>query len=117
MALIAVALAILAGNTTVAINGAVPAAASPAPRPPPATRPMPSADGGWRMPAEWEPHAATWIAWPHELKDRVNLEEFLQMCTAAFPEPRTFSKRVAAVLKGRLDDFDTGLDRAEIGLF
>ncbi len=20
---------------------------------------------GYRMPAEWEPHAATWIAWPH----------------------------------------------------
>jgi len=20
---------------------------------------------GWRLPAEWEPHAATWIAWPH----------------------------------------------------
>src|SRR6202140_333882 len=19
----------------------------------------------WRMPAEWEPHRATWIAWPH----------------------------------------------------
>ena len=24
---------------------------------------------GWRMPAEWEPHAATWIAWPHEKSD------------------------------------------------
>ena len=21
---------------------------------------------GFRMPAEWEPHAATWLAWPHE---------------------------------------------------
>jgi agmatine deiminase len=21
--------------------------------------------GGYRLPAEWEPHAATWIAWPH----------------------------------------------------
>src|ERR1051326_1904878 len=20
---------------------------------------------GYRMPAEWEPHAATWLAWPH----------------------------------------------------
>jgi agmatine/peptidylarginine deiminase len=19
---------------------------------------------GWRIPAEWEPHAATWLAWP-----------------------------------------------------
>jgi agmatine deiminase len=23
----------------------------------------------FRMPAEWEPHAATWIAWPHEPRD------------------------------------------------
>ncbi len=24
---------------------------------------------GYRMPAEWEPHAATWIAWPHHRDD------------------------------------------------
>jgi agmatine deiminase len=24
---------------------------------------------GYRMPAEWEPHRATWLAWPHELTD------------------------------------------------
>src|SRR3954447_6007637 len=24
---------------------------------------------GYRMPAEWEPHAATWLAWPHEPRD------------------------------------------------
>jgi agmatine deiminase len=24
---------------------------------------------GWRMPAEWEPHDATWIAWPHHEPD------------------------------------------------
>ena len=24
---------------------------------------------GWRMPAEWEPHAATWIGWPHNKTD------------------------------------------------
>ncbi|MDE0342134.1 MAG: agmatine deiminase family protein [Deltaproteobacteria bacterium] len=34
---------------------------------------------GYRMPAEWEPHAATWLAWPHNLDtwphdlDRVRL--------------------------------------------
>src|SRR5215471_14094039 len=22
-----------------------------------------------RMPAEWEPHEATWLAWPHEITD------------------------------------------------
>ncbi len=30
----------------------------------PATTP---ASLGFRMPAEWEPHAATWLAWPHNL--------------------------------------------------
>ena len=24
---------------------------------------------GFRMPAEWEPHEATWLAWPHEVSD------------------------------------------------
>ncbi len=24
---------------------------------------------GFRMPAEWEPHEATWLAWPHENTD------------------------------------------------
>ena len=27
------------------------------------------AELGFRMPAEWEPHAATWIAWPHNRED------------------------------------------------
>ncbi len=25
--------------------------------------------GGYRMPAEWEPHAGTWLAWPHREAD------------------------------------------------
>src|SRR3954468_7701488 len=24
---------------------------------------------GFRMPAEWEPHEATWLAWPHNRDD------------------------------------------------
>jgi agmatine deiminase len=24
---------------------------------------------GYAMPAEWEPHSATWLAWPHEESD------------------------------------------------
>lgn len=30
--------------------------------------PVPGASG-WRMPAEWEPHEATWIAWPKNRSD------------------------------------------------
>ena len=34
----------------------------------PDPQPTPAALG-FRMPAEWEPHAATWIAWPHNAED------------------------------------------------
>src|SRR6187399_2817475 len=30
---------------------------------------MTPAELGFRMPAEWEPHEATWIAWPHNEED------------------------------------------------
>src|SRR5208282_1866043 len=30
---------------------------------------MTAMEMGWRMPAEWEGHEATWLAWPHELTD------------------------------------------------
>src|SRR5450432_3624951 len=30
---------------------------------------MKPADNKFRMPAEWEPHAATWLAWPHYAGD------------------------------------------------
>lgn len=29
----------------------------------------PPADLGFRLPAEWEPHEATWLGWPHNLTD------------------------------------------------
>ena len=29
----------------------------------------PARQNHYRMPAEWEPHAATWLAWPHNEKD------------------------------------------------
>ena len=27
------------------------------------------ADQGFAMPAEWAPHDATWLAWPHNVRD------------------------------------------------
>src|SRR6056297_1075529 len=42
--------------------GLVPILSSPAMTP--MTRPAP-AEHGFRMPAEWAPHQATWISWPH----------------------------------------------------
>ena len=43
---------------------------------------------------------------PSEFRDLIDVEEFLTMCTAGFPEPRTFGKRVVRLLKGRQQDFD-----------
>jgi glycosyltransferase involved in cell wall biosynthesis len=43
---------------------------------------------------------------PREFRDRVDVEEFLTMCTAGFPEPKTFGTRVARVLRARTQDFD-----------
>lgn len=34
-----------------------------------ATAPGSPAQGRFQMPAEWEPHEATWLGWPHELTD------------------------------------------------
>ncbi len=50
-----------------------------------------------------------------EFRDLVDVYEFLAMCTAAFPEPRTFAIRVAKVLGGRLEDFDVVHDNQTLG--
>jgi glycosyltransferase involved in cell wall biosynthesis len=43
---------------------------------------------------------------PREFRDLVDVEEFLTMCTAGFPEPKTFGRRIARVMRGRVGDFD-----------
>jgi glycosyltransferase involved in cell wall biosynthesis len=54
---------------------------------------------------------------PHlrEFRDLLDVREFLSMCTASFPEPLTFSKRVAKVLAGRRGDFDVVHDNQTVG--
>lgn len=50
-----------------------------------------------------------------EFRDLVDVEEFLTMCAAGFPEPRTFSKRVARLLRERRGDFDIVHDNQVLG--
>jgi glycosyltransferase involved in cell wall biosynthesis len=50
-----------------------------------------------------------------EFRSRVDVLEFLLMCTAAFPEPLTFSLRVATALRGRRGDFDVVHDNQTLG--
>lgn len=41
-----------------------------------------------------------------EFRDRIDVVEFALMCTAGFPEPRTFGARVLRLLRHRREDFD-----------
>ncbi|WP_122817693.1 glycosyltransferase family 4 protein [Nocardioides pantholopis] len=50
-----------------------------------------------------------------EFRDRIDVEEFATMCVAGFPEPKTFSLRVARVLRDRVDDFDIVHDNQVLG--
>ncbi|MDP3893723.1 glycosyltransferase family 4 protein [Nocardioides sp.] len=52
---------------------------------------------------------------PSEFRDLIDVEEFLTMCAAGFPEPRTFSKRVARLMRQRRDDFDIVHDNQVLG--
>ncbi|MCW2496214.1 glycosyltransferase family 4 protein [Jatrophihabitans sp.] len=50
-----------------------------------------------------------------EFKDRNDVLEFAIMCTAGFPEPRTFSRRVVPLLAARKDEFDIVHDNQTLG--
>jgi len=52
---------------------------------------------------------------PREFRDLVDVEEFLTMCTGGFPEPKTFSSRVAKLLRERSADFDVVHDNQVLG--
>jgi glycosyltransferase involved in cell wall biosynthesis len=53
-------------------------------------------------------------AWS-EFRDPVDVLEYGMMCTAGFPEPLTFSLRVAAMLGSRADGFDVVHDNQSLG--
>jgi len=54
---------------------------------------------------------------PHarEFRDRIDLLEYATMLTAGFPEPLTFSLRVARLLRDRVGDFDVLHDNQTLG--
>ncbi len=55
------------------------------------------------------------IPLPWEFKTRIDVAEFALMCTAAFPEPYTFSLRARRALGDRLGDFDIVHDNQSLG--
>ncbi len=52
---------------------------------------------------------------PREFRDSIDVQEFAIMCTAGFPEPRTFARRIARVLEERKEDFDIVHDNQVLG--
>jgi glycosyltransferase involved in cell wall biosynthesis len=52
---------------------------------------------------------------PSEFRDRTDLLEFAIMCTAGFPEPRTFSRRLVPLLAARAGEFDVVHDNQSLG--
>lgn len=52
---------------------------------------------------------------PGEIRDRIDVLELATMWTAGFPEPRTFSMRVARLLSRRRNEFDVVHDNQCLG--
>nr|WP_219632816.1 glycosyltransferase family 4 protein [Haloechinothrix aidingensis] len=52
---------------------------------------------------------------PSEIRDGIDLLELGLMWTAGFPEPLTFSMRVARMLRARADEFDVVHDNQSLG--
>lgn len=50
-----------------------------------------------------------------EFRDRTDVLEYLTMCTAGFPEPRTFARRVLPLLRSRAGEFDVVHDNQTLG--
>ena len=54
---------------------------------------------GFRMPAEWEPHRATWMIWPHNRSDWESKTSAVRWCFAEIIKRLTNSERVALVVQ------------------
>ena len=52
---------------------------------------------------------------PSEIRDRIDVLELATMWSAGFPEPRTFTMRVARILAERRDQFDVVHDNQSLG--
>jgi glycosyltransferase involved in cell wall biosynthesis len=50
-----------------------------------------------------------------EFRDAIDILEYALMCTAAFPEPLTFTLRAARILRARRNDFDIVHDNQSLG--
>jgi len=56
---------------------------------------------GFRMPAEWEPHAATWLAWPHEPSDWPGKFEAVPWVMAEIARHLQEAERIRLIVRNR----------------
>ena len=74
--------------------------------------------GGYRMPAEWEPHAATWLAWPHNREDWPGKFAPIPWVYAEIVRHLARSETVRLIVQGKKGEADARarLDRAHVPL-
>jgi agmatine deiminase len=58
---------------------------------------------GWRMPAEWEPHAATWLAFPHKQGDWPGKADSIIWVFAEIAKQLTRAERVRLLVRNSSD--------------
>ena len=73
---------------------------------------------GYRMPAEWEPHAATWIAWPHNTEDWPNKFGPIPWVYTEIVRILSRFERVEILVNGKREErrASARLDRAGVNL-
>jgi agmatine deiminase len=76
----------------------------------------PAGPPGYRMPAEWEPHASTWLAWPHYKDDWPNKFEPIPWVYAEIIRHLARHERVELIVNDAATEKRAGkvLDRANV---
>jgi agmatine deiminase len=59
---------------------------------------------GYRMPAEWEPHAATWLAWPHEPTDWPGKFDAVPWVFAEVARQLQDGERIRLIVSGKSEE-------------
>ncbi len=82
------------------------------------------AAAGFRLPAEWEPHAATWLAWPHEKTDWPGKFPAIPLVYADIVRWLSLGERVRIEVNGRAEEASArrllrraGVDLAQVDFF
>ncbi|MEI6781676.1 MAG: agmatine deiminase family protein [Verrucomicrobiota bacterium] len=66
--------------------------------------PATPAASGFAMPAEWEPHAATWLAWPHNAKDWPGKVDTIRWVYGEMVRQIVLGERVRILVNSKADE-------------